>query len=69
MPNMISLEETFDDEPMPKSGTSAISGSDAKALDEFVRHVSIRRYDERFEGGKKSPELLMHSFDVPRPHK
>ena len=61
MPNVISLEETFDDEPMPKSGISAISSSDAKALDEFVRHVSIRCYDERFEGGgRKSRELLMH---------
>ena len=60
MTNAISLEETCDYEPMPKAATLSISGSDAKALDDFVRHVSIRCYDERFNGGgKKSRELSL----------
>ena len=60
MTNAISLEETYDYEPMPKAATLSISGSDAKALDEFVRHVSIRCYDERFDGGgKKSRDLSL----------
>lgn len=60
MANAISLEETYDDEPSPKAGTLTISGSDAIALDNFVRHVSIRCYDERFDGGgKKSRDLSL----------
>lgn len=41
MTNTVSLEETYADELMPKAGTLTIDPSDAKALDEFVRHISV----------------------------
>ncbi|MBM7046517.1 MULTISPECIES: hypothetical protein [Rhizobium] len=61
MGDMIFLDDAVDVEPKPKAKVMTISGSDAVALDEFVRHVSIRCYDERYErSGAKSRELLMH---------
>lgn len=76
--NAFSLEETYDYEPMPKAATLTISGSDAKALDDFVRHVSIRYCDERFEGGgtksrklnlqlERMREILDKLLDYPEP--
>ncbi|NTI46653.1 hypothetical protein [Rhizobium rhizogenes] len=52
MGDVIYLEDDADqrsDEPKPKADVMTISGADAMALDEFVRHVSIRCYDERFK--------------------
>lgn len=65
MGDVIYLETEADecsDEPKPKAATMTISGSDAMALSEFVRHVSIRCYDERFKdrGMMKSPALRSH---------
>ncbi len=62
---MIYLENDADecsDEPMPKAAIMTISGSDAMALSEFVRHVSIRCYDERLKdrGLMKSYVLRSH---------
>jgi hypothetical protein len=52
MGDVIYLEDDADqysDEPKPKADVMTISGGDAMALNEFVRHVSIRCYDERFK--------------------
>ncbi|NTJ11708.1 hypothetical protein [Rhizobium lusitanum] len=52
MDDVIYLEADADqcsDEPKPKADILTISGADAMALDEFVRHVNIRCYDERFK--------------------
>lgn len=65
MGDVIYLENDDDDcsdGPKPKADTMTISGGDAIALSEFVRHVSIRCYDERFKdrGMMKSPALRGH---------
>jgi hypothetical protein len=52
MGDVIYLEDDADrysDEPKPKADVMTISGADAMALNEFVRHVNIRCYDERFK--------------------
>jgi hypothetical protein len=52
MGEVIYLEDDADqdrDEPKPKADVMTISGADAMALNEFVRHVNIRCYDERFK--------------------
>jgi hypothetical protein len=52
MGDVIYLEDDADqdrDEPKPKADVMTISGADAMALDEFVRHVNTRCYDERFK--------------------
>ncbi|SCB38946.1 hypothetical protein [Rhizobium hainanense] len=65
MGDVIYLEDDTDDcsdEPKPKAATMTISGSDAIALSEFVRHVDMRCYDERFKdrGMMKSSALRNH---------
>jgi hypothetical protein len=52
MGDVIYLEDDADqhsDEPTPKADVMTITGADAMALNEFVRHVHIRCYDERFK--------------------
>ncbi|MGM4980907.1 hypothetical protein [Rhizobium sp. 11_C7_N12_5] len=52
MGDVIYLEDDADpysDEPKPKADVMTISGIDAMALREFVCHVNIRCYDERFK--------------------
>lgn len=52
MGDLIYLEDDageYSDEPKPKADVMTISGIDAMALNEFVSHVSIRCYDERFK--------------------
>ncbi len=69
MGDVIYLEDDADqssDEPMPKADVMTISGADAMALNEFVRHFDIRCYDERFKdrGLMKSPALRDHLHRV-----
>jgi hypothetical protein len=52
MDDLIYLEDDADqysDEPKPKADVVTISGADAMAIHEFVCHVNIRCYDERFK--------------------
>jgi hypothetical protein len=52
MDDLIYLEDDADpnaDEPKPKAGVMTITAADAIALHEFVCHVNIRCYDERFK--------------------
>ncbi|MGG6895813.1 hypothetical protein [Rhizobium sp. BR 315] len=65
MGDVVYLENDVDDcdgEPKPKAPVMTISDSDAIALYEFVQHVSIRCYDERFKdrGLIKSATLRQH---------
>ncbi len=68
MGDVIYLEDDADqysDEPKPKAEVMTISGNDALALNELVRHVDLRCYDERFNGGgMKSPTLRKHTGRV-----
>jgi hypothetical protein len=57
MGDVIYLEDDADqssDEPKPKADAMTINGADAMALHEFVRHVNIRCYDERFKDNRRA---------------
>lgn len=59
----MSTDDPFDGELMekatPKAGRLTISQDDAKALDDFVRHVGLKCYDAFGEAGSRSKSMQL----------